>query len=207
MTLEDFLRERLPAPPARVLEVGCGQHGELATALSVAGWDVLAIDPMAPPGPIFRRLLLENLDLWEGPFDAVVAGRSLHHIRELDRALDKIRSLLRPDGLLAVEEFAWDLADEPTLDWLAEQRRSHDPRAAPPTREAFAAEWEAEHLGLHGYDTLRRELDARFVQRSFSWEPHLHRELGGREAELLERALIDAGRIRALGFRWTGTRR
>ena len=206
MTLEDFLREQLPAPPARVLEIGCGQHGELATALSVAGWDVLAIDPMAPPGPIFRRLLLENLDLWEGPFDAVVAVRSLHHIRELDRALDKIRSLLRPGGLLAVEEFAWDLADEPTLDWLAEQRRSHDPGAAP-TREAFAAEWEAEHLGLHGYDTLRRELDARFEQRSFSWEPHLHRELGGREAEVLERSLIEAGTIRALGFRWTGTPR
>jgi SAM-dependent methyltransferase len=201
MTLEDFLRGQLPPPPARVLEVGCGQHGELATALSVAGWDVLAIDPMAPPGPIFRRLLLENLAPEEGPFDAVVAVRSLHHIRELDRALAGIRSLLRPDGLLAVEEFAWDLADEPTLDWLAEQRRSEL------SREAFAADWEAEHLGLHGYDALRRELDARFEQRSFSWEPHLHKEVGGREAELLERALIEAGRIRAVGFRWTGTPR
>jgi SAM-dependent methyltransferase len=201
MTLEDFLREELPAAPARVLEVGCGQHGELATALSVAGWEVLAIDPMAPPGAIFRRLLLDDLDLGEGPFDAVVAVRSLHHIRELDQALAKIRALLRPDGVLAVEEFAWDLADEPTLDWLAEQRGS------PLDRDAFAGDWEAEHLGLHGYDVLRRELDARFEQRVFSWEPHLYRELGGRESELLERALIESGRIRALGFRWTGTPR
>jgi SAM-dependent methyltransferase len=206
MTLESFLQEQLPPPPARVLEVGCGQHGGLATALSVAGWDMLAIDPMAPPGEIFRRLLLDDLASEDGPFDAVVAVRSLHHIRELDGALAKIVSLLRPEGVLAVDEFGWDLLDEPTLDWLLEQRRSRDGEAAP-TRDELAAEWEADHLGLHGYEALRRELDARFEQRAFSWEPDLYRQLGGREAEVLERALIEAGRIRALGFRWAGTPR
>jgi SAM-dependent methyltransferase len=204
VTTERFLQEQLPPPPARVLEVGCGQDATLATALSVAGWDVLAIDPMAPPGGIFRRLLLEDLEPEEGPFDAVVAVRSLHHIPELGPALDKIRSLLRPGGLLAVEEFAWDLADEPTLEWLLDQRRALGVETAA-TREEHAAEWEAEHLGLHGYEALRRELDARFELRFFSREPHLHRELGGREAEVLERALIDAGTIQALGFRWAGT--
>jgi SAM-dependent methyltransferase len=206
MTFESFLREHLPPPPARVLEVGCGQHGELATALSVAGWDVLAIDPMAPPGEIFRRLLLEDLAPEDGPFDGVVAVRSLHHIRELDRALEKVVSLLRPDGVLAVEEFGWDLMDEATLEWLCEQRRSQDGEATPSHEEHDAA-WEADHLGLHGYEALRRELDARFEQQAFSWEPHLYRELGGREAEVLERALIEAGQIRALGFRWVGTPR
>jgi SAM-dependent methyltransferase len=205
VTTERFLQEQLPPPPARVLEVGCGQDGALATALSVAGWDVLAIDPMAPPGDIFRRLLLEELDVEEGPFDAVVAVLSLHHIRELDAGLDRIRSLLRPGGLLAVEEFAWDLVDEATLDWLLEQRRAHG-HGGPGTRAELAAEWEAEHLGLHGYEAMRRELDARFEERAFSREPHLHREVGGREAEVLERAMIDAGTIRALGFRWVGVR-
>jgi SAM-dependent methyltransferase len=206
MTFEDFLREQLPPPPARVLEVGCGQHGELASALSVAGWDVLAIDPMAPPGDIFRRLLLEDLTPEDGPFDAAVAVRSLHHIRELDRALAKVVSLLRPEGVLAVDEFGWDRLDEPTLDWLLEQRRSLDGEAAP-TRDELADEWQADHLGLHGYEALRRELDARFEQRAFSWEPDLYRQLGGREVEVLERALIEAGKIRALGFRWAGTPR
>jgi SAM-dependent methyltransferase len=206
MTLEQFLTEQLPPPPARLLEVGCGQHGELATALSVAGWEVLAIDPMAPPGDIFRRLLLDDLTPEDGRFDAVVAVRSLHHIRDLDQALDKVVSLLGRDGVLAVEEFGWDLLDEATLDWLLEQRRSLDADAAP-TREGLADAWEADHLGLHGYEALRRALDARFYERAFSWEPHLHRELGGREAEVLERALIEAGRIRALGFRWAGTPR
>jgi SAM-dependent methyltransferase len=172
----------------------------------VAGWDVLAIDPMAPAGDIFRRLLLEELDVDEGPFDAVVAVLSLHHVRELDAGLDRIHALLRPGGLLAVEEFAWDLADEATFDWLLEQRRAHG-HAGPGTRAELAAEWRAEHLGLHGYEALRRELDARFEERTFTREPHLHREVGGREAEVLERALIESGTIRALGFRWTGTPR
>ena len=206
MTLEDFLREQLPPPPARVLEVGCGQHGGLATSLSVAGWDVLAIDPMAPPGDIFRRLLLDDLPPEEGPFDGVVAVRSLHHIRELDRALDKVVSLLGPGGVLAVDEFGWDLLDEPTLDWLLEQRRSRDGESAP-TREELSDAWQADHLGLHGYEVLRGELDARFEERAFSWQPDLYREIGGREAEVLERALIETGRIRALGFRWAGTPR
>jgi SAM-dependent methyltransferase len=206
VTTETFLREQLPPPPARVLEVGCGQHGTLATALSVAGWDVLAIDPMAPPGDIFRRLLLEELDVAEGPFDAVVAVLSLHHVRELDAGLERIRSLLAPGGVFAVEEFAWDLADEATLGWLLEQRRALG-LAGPDTVDEVAAEWEAEHLGLHGYDALRSALGSRFEERTFSREPHLHRELGGREAEVLERALIEVGAIRALGFRWTGTSR
>ena len=206
MTLEEFLREQLPPPPARVLEVGCGQHGELATALSVAGWDVLAIDPMAPAGAIFRRLRLDDLGPEEGPFDAVVAVRSLHHIRALDDALGRIASLLRSGGLLAVAEFGWDLVDEPTLAWLHEQRRSLRDGSTS-THDEHACDWHADHLGLHGYEALRGALDARFVERTFSWEPYLYAELGGSETEVLERALIEAGKIRAVGFRWTGTPR
>jgi hypothetical protein len=34
--------------------------------------------------------------------------------------------------------------------------------------------------------------------------PFLHRLLGGVATEVLEQALIDAGAIQALGFRWAG---
>ncbi|MBA2331336.1 MAG: methyltransferase domain-containing protein, partial [Actinobacteria bacterium] len=47
----EFARRHLPTPPARLLEVGCGQ-GELTTALAVAGYDVLGIDPAAPLGEL-----------------------------------------------------------------------------------------------------------------------------------------------------------
>lgn len=65
-----------------MLEVGCGQ-GELTTALVVAGYDMLGIDPLAPQGDLFRRVRLEDLEDDEGEFDGVVAVRSLHPIRDL----------------------------------------------------------------------------------------------------------------------------
>src|SRR5688500_2513925 len=78
MDVTEFVFAVLPPTPARVLEVGCGS-GDLARELSAAGYDVLAIDPEAPEGPIFRRSTIEELDE-RSPFDAVVASRSLHHV-------------------------------------------------------------------------------------------------------------------------------
>ena len=202
---EEFAREHLPAPPARVLDVGCGR-GELTTALSVAGYDVLGIDPLAPSGERFRRLKLEDLEDSER-FDAVVAGHSLHHIRDLDLALDKIAVLLPPGGVLVVDEFAWDRLDETTLDWLYGQRRALAAAGhgeAPASPDELRGEWEAEHLGLHGYAALREALAERFDEREFEWAPHLHRKLAGVATAVLEQALIDAGAIQALGFRYAG---
>ena len=68
-------------------------------------------------------------------------------------------------------------------------------------------EWEAEHVGLHGFEALRAEVDARFEERAFVRTPFLHRLLGGVATEVLEQALIDAGAIQALGFRYAGVAR
>jgi SAM-dependent methyltransferase len=202
----DFALAQLPPVPARVLDVGCGQ-GELTTALGVAGHDVLGIDPRAPQGERFRRIRLEDLAPPDGPFDGAVASHSLHHIRDLGEALDRMVALLRPAGVLVVDEFAWDRADDTTLDWLYGQRRALAAAGrgdAPASFEALSDEWESEHLGLHGHERIRSELASRFDERSFEWAPFLHRLLGGVATEVLEQALIDAGAIRALGFRWAG---
>ena len=202
---EEFARNHLPAPPARVLDVGCGQ-GELTTALSVAGYDVLGIDPLAPQQDLFRRLKLEDVETTES-FDAVVAGRSLHHIHDLEAALDKIAGFLPVGGVLVVDEFAWDRLDDTTLDWLYGQRRALAAAGhgeTPSSQAELRREWEAEHLGLHGFAALREGLDARFDEREFAWVPYLHRTLAGVATEVLEQALIDAGAIQALGFRFAG---
>ncbi len=205
ISFEEFARAHLPDPPARVLDVGCGQ-GELTTALSVAGYDVLGIDPLAPPGELFRRLKLEDVEESES-FDAIVAGFSLHHIRDLDAGLDKIAELLRPGGILAVDEFGWDRLDDTTLDWLYGQRRALAAAGhgtAPASQDALRLDWEAEHLGLHGFAALREGLDVRFDELEFAWVPHLYRTLAGVATEVLEQALIDADAIQALGFRYAG---
>jgi len=127
-----------------VLEVGCGK-GDLARELAEAGYAVLAIDPEAPEGAIFRRTTIEELDD-PGPFAAVIASLSLHHVHDLGAALDKLVRLL--EGPLILNEFAWD------------------------RREPLTPEWEEEHEGLHTYAVMRPDLDARFDERFFEWRPY-----------------------------------
>jgi SAM-dependent methyltransferase len=142
--LIDFVLSQLPSPPARVLEIGCG-GGELARGLAAARYDVVAIDPEAPDGPIFRRTTIEA---FADPrrFDAIVASLSLHHVHDLSGVLDKVVRLL--DGPLILNEHAWDRL------------------------EPMTPEWEEEHAGLHGYAQMRPELDARFEERFFEWRPY-----------------------------------
>jgi SAM-dependent methyltransferase len=203
--LVSFIREHL-SPPARVLEVGCGA-GDLTRELAAAGYDVVAVDPEAPEGPLFRRVRLEDFDD-PGAFDAVVAARSLHHVDDLATALERIAALLNPAGVLILDEFAHDRLDAATADWYYGQRcalAAAGGGLAPASFEACRAEWEDDHAGLHGYTVMRRDLDARFLERDFSWEPYLYRELGGPATEALERTLIEAGAIQAAGFRYVGT--
>lgn len=195
------LAEYLPEPPARILEIGCGR-GELALALREAGYDVLAIDPDAPVGEIFRRVTLEELS-GVGEFDAVVAQRSLHHVLDLPAAVAKIADLT---PRLVVDEFAWDLLDAPTGRWYDEQRRELAGAGREPPGPPLA-EWEEHHRGLHGFEAMRSALATRFVGRRFEPRAHLYRYLGGEPLRELEESLIGAAAIRPLGFRWVGIRR
>jgi SAM-dependent methyltransferase len=184
-----------------VLEVGCG-HGELARELDAAGYEVVAIDPDAPRGPIFRSVALEELDEAE-TYDAAVAVRSLHHVHDLGAALDKLARLA---PLLVLDEFTWDRLDAPTADWYRGQARVLRAEGHDPQELGTAEEWAGEHAGLHGYETIRRELRARYEERHFAWTPYLYRYLGAPATEELERSLIAAGAIQALGFRYVGER-
>lgn len=203
MGLYGFVTEQLPSAPARVLEVGCGR-GDLARAIAESGYEVVAIDPHAPAGELFRATSLEEFADPE-PFDAVVASLALHHVADLPGALDKIVSLLRPTGSLIVNEHAVDRLDEPTARWYLEKRAVIRPDA-PRSLEQCLHDWEEHHAGLHGYAAMRKELDRRFTERFFAWMPYLYGELAGAVTGLEERALIDAGAIQATGFRYVGER-
>jgi SAM-dependent methyltransferase len=205
MNLAQFVLSNLPPPPARVLEIGCGA-GELARALATARYDVTGIDPEAPEEPIFRRVTLADFDE-PGPYDAVVASRSLHHLPDLGTALDKVARLLRPGGVLILREFAKERLDETTADWYFRQRRALAAAGgaeAPATLADCRREWEEEHTDIHGFEAMRRELDRRFVERFFAWEPYLYRELEGVASETLERTLVETGAIQATGWLYVG---
>jgi SAM-dependent methyltransferase len=185
------LRE-LPPPPVRVLEVGCGD-GHLALALAADGFDVLAVDPKAPNGEIFRRTTIEELGD-EGPFDAAVASLSLHHVADLGVAVGRVHSLLRPGAPFVVREFAWDHVDKPTARWDYRRRG----------KEGGLAEWREEHEHLHRFSALRSALDSSFRERSFAWGPYLAEYEPGEGDVTEESRLIEAGEIRAVGFLYVG---
>lgn len=203
MNFTAFVLSQLAQPPGRVLEVGCGREGGVAPALAGAGYDVLAIDPTAPEGPLYRQVTLEDLDD-PGPFDAVVAGRVLHHVHPLGPALDKLAALA---PLLILDEFAWNHMDEPTVAWYEAQHRLLLAAGREPKGPPDLAEWRARHEDLHPYETLRDEVAARYDERDFEWRPYFYRWLQGPATEALEEGLISAGAIRPIGFRYAGVRR
>ncbi|MGH2756069.1 MAG: class I SAM-dependent methyltransferase [Actinomycetota bacterium] len=203
--VEDFVATALPSPPARVLEVGCGK-GDLARYLSSLGHVVTAIDPEAPPGPIFRKVSLEGFSE-EDTFDAVVASRSLHHVPDLDAGLRKIHTLLRRAGVLVLNEFAWERMDRETADWYLShiERAGSEPPSLLP--ESFPDAWIAEHEGMHTSDEMREGLDGIFHMKLFEWVPYVSVHYLERD-DLLgeERRLIGLGRIQPLGFHYVGLR-
>ena len=212
-----FVRTWLPAPPARVLEIGCGD-GRLALALAEEGWRVNAVDPAAPEGKPFIRGAVEDLDPSEhGPFDAAVAVLSLHHLHDLGAALDKVRSLLAPGAVFIVDEFGKEeLEDGATAAYSFYQRLALLHSGYSPVKPGAGVVYEGDSFEgwrsrlrkswehIHEGRKVLSALEARFEGRAFTSGPFLFRD--GLDPELgpLERKLIEGGGIRPVGFRWVG---
>src|SRR5690349_21729589 len=195
-----FVFDQLPPPPGRVLEVGCGREGGLVEALAARGYDVLGVDPEAPAGERFVQAEFQELD---GEWDAVVAGRVLHHVEPLGPGL----GLLAPFApFLIVDEFAGDKIDAAAQDWYEGQHRMLRASGVEPNGPPLLDEWRERHPGLHPHDVLLRELRARYDELVLEWLPYLARWLGGPASLPLEQALIDAEAIPAIGYRWAVTR-
>jgi Methyltransferase domain len=171
-------------PPARVIEIGCGDEGGVVPVLVAAGYDAVGVDPRAPEGAHFRRADFREVD---GAFDAAVAGRVLHHLTPLDEALDHLASLA---PLLLVDEFAWDLIDPELQAWYEAEYARRPDAPGPPSLD----QWRWRHPGLHPHDVLLPALRARYEETALEWLPYIHRWLG--DVESPDR----------IGYRWAGSR-
>jgi SAM-dependent methyltransferase len=197
-----FVFDQLPPPPRRVLEVGCGDAGGLVEELAAGGYWALGVDPRAPAGARFVQA--EFQDLEDGEWDAVIAGRVLHHVNPLGEGLDRLASFA---PLLVVDEFASDKIDAAAQDWYEGQHRLLRASGVEPRGPASLDEWREHEPGLHPHELLLRELRARYEELALEWVPYLSRWLGGPSSEALEQTLVDAGAIPAIGYRWAGARR
>lgn len=117
-----FIDENLPSGKLRILEVGCGA-GELAKRLQETGREVVAIDSSLETIEKASDLGIDaRVAVWpdfaEEPFDVILFTRSLHHIRPLSNALERARQLIKSDGHLIVEDFAFSNVHRSVAEWF-----------------------------------------------------------------------------------------
>lgn len=228
----EYLQRVLPAPGARILEVGCGA-GDVALGLGRAGYDVIGLDVdpdvvgVAKAKGVDATVGSFPLESGvEGPFDAVLFTRSLHHIEGLPAVYDRTRELLANDGVLVVEDWAWNRVDVRTatfasrllqlgaelgLSDLDRWMRASDPHEA----------WHEEHghHDLHFGETMwgaaGRWFDTSEIERAPYFYRYFCAGLPDDQKSLriaarilaMERAMIREGQIIALGMRFSGRRR
>ena len=200
-----FVLKQLRPPPQRVLEVGCGREGGVVELLSGTGYEALGVDPYAPEGERFMQSTFEDARdrLAREGFDAVVAGRVLHHVHPLDEGLDTLAAFA---PLLVVDEFAPDRIDRAAQDWYEGQYRMLRASGVEPNGPSDLDEWRERHPDLHSHEVLLAGLRARYDERVLEWLPYLSRWLGGPSSESLEQTLIATELIAPIGYRWAGVR-
>jgi SAM-dependent methyltransferase len=190
-----FAHANLPAPPARVVEVGAGD-GELARALTELGFEMVALDP-APSGANVRAVALHELDEPPASFDAGVAVTSLHHIDPLAQSLERLAQVLKPDAPLLVDEFDVAAFDQRAATWWLEQRRKRGAE-----EHATADELVNEHRAhLHPLHRITDALSAHFASNAPLRGAYLYRWDLDESLRTDEEALIARGQLPAVGAR------
>lgn len=208
------VRSYLAAPPATIVEIGCGRLGGFVPNLLTDGYEAVGIDPLAPEGERYLHVGIEQADL-PAAVGGVVACTSLHHVAEPSEVLRKVADALAPGGVMVVVEWDWEGFDEATAQWCFERlapepkswlhHRRDGWRASGQSWEAYLRSWANGH-GLHGAGQLLHDLDQRFDRVRCGRGPFFFAELDG-VTEAAELEAIQAGRIRPGRIDYVGRRR
>ncbi len=216
-----FVRDSLPAPPARVIEIGCGPLGGFVPRLESAGYEVTGIDPKAPAGPKYRQVEFERYELPDdlpGGLDAVVACTSLHHVADLTEAFDRFHAVLAPGGLAVIVEWARERFDEATARWCFDRLPEPEPEGhdgwlrkrraewleSGQSWHAYMRSWEQAHR-LHPWQDILEALERRFDSQTVGYGSYFFADLAS-TSHAQEQAAIDSGLIKANRVEYVGRR-
>lgn len=212
-------RPYLPPAPASVVDIGCGTFGGIVPALIGDGYDAIGIDPGAPSTDRYRAVPLADAEL-PSNVAAVTASLSLHHIDDVDDAVQRAADALHPDGVLVVLEMDWPSFDDAAAEWcfarlpapdsgvpagwLAQQRENW--LASGVSWSEYRAEWATDH-GLHTGDRIRAALDAHFDCIESTPIPYYFSQLVDGVTPDAELAALETGDLARSTFRYVGRRR
>ena len=197
--LISFVRDALPPPPARVLEVGAGD-GELASELSSAGYQALAIDPASTVHTV-EPIPLHELDGKPGSFDAAVAVLSMHHVEPLSESCQRLAELVRSGGPLVLDELDVERFDKRAASWWLEHNELGDERFDNPQQ---IIEFLRHHC--HPLRAVVAALEPWFELGEPARGPYLYRWQLPPALRDVEERLISAGQLPAVGARIVGVR-
>jgi len=211
-----LVRDALPPPPARGIDLGCGRLGGFVPALRDDGYIAVGVDPEAPEGPEYARVRFEEYEPATS-CHALIAATSLHHVHDPGHVGDRIAAVVDPDGRVIVIEWAWERFDEASarwaFSWLPEPAEGEDPGWLHTHRDRwtesglswsdYLRDWAASE-GLHRSADVIAALEQRFDRRSVHSVPYLFSELGIPIED--EQDAIAAGTVQPSGCLWVGQR-
>lgn len=188
----NFLLSHAP-PGSEILEVGCGE-GEVAAELLRHGYKVTGLEVEPERVAKARQLGVHALDArWPhfetDPIDVIAFTRSLHHIDPLNLAVEKARDLLKPAGLLLIEDFSFGEVEEQSVRWFLNRLRADQilliltpmkdqfVTRLLSAKDPFAAWQETHNQALHSIRAIKEAVSKQFVICETDSAPYLYRYL------------------------------
>ena len=105
------IKPHLPSKKASILDVGCAT-GRLLSLFKESGYEnVKGLDPSPVCSEVAAKLYgifvqtgnLWDLETYQDTFDCIILSGVLEHIRDLNRTLSKLASMLSVDGLVFID--------------------------------------------------------------------------------------------------------
>lgn len=186
-----YVQRHLGNHHKRILEVGCGA-GDFGLKLMQTGISLTACDTDEKSVLLAQKkgvpaIHIDFLLLKDRVFDAIVFTRSLHHIHQLQMAIEHAKSLLVPGGMLIVEEFDVKMIDVHTARWYYDTRSivslcvddNDDPRTIEDPMQAWIDDHHHEHALNTGEEMIKR-IEDYFHVVSIERNAYLYRSICGK---------------------------